>query len=75
MFVTGTGAIGDYLIRAGAVAGGSTAFGLAIGLVAGAIAQELGCVVDPWKLAAERAAPLGALFGIVFVLAESIPVS
>ena len=57
----------SYLIRSGELAGGSAAIGGSVGLVIGAIAEDLRVGVDRWKLA-EKGAALGVLFGVCFGL-------
>jgi hypothetical protein len=63
---------GDFLIRAGALATGAGALGASTALVLGAFARDLGRETDHWELAS-RGAALGALFGVVYALAELIP--
>jgi hypothetical protein len=71
--VNGAGAseAGDLLIRIGGICGGSIALGVAIALVLASVAKDLGANVNQWELA-ERGGSLGALFGIVFAVAEQI---
>ena len=61
--------LGDFFIRAGAIAAGCMAIGGSVALVVGAIARDLGTAVDQWVLAT-KGASLGALFGTVYALAE-----
>jgi hypothetical protein len=64
-------AFGDFLVHEGELAGGAAALGGSLALVVGAIAKDLGIDVDHWDLAV-RGATLGALFGIVWGLAERV---
>jgi hypothetical protein len=60
---------GESLAQTGAVAGGATAWGASLGLIAGALAVDAGFEVDRWALAT-KGGTLGALFGVAFVLWE-----
>ena len=55
------------------MAAGATALAMAIALVYGAISRGLGKDVDPWELATKKGAVLGAIFGLLFAIAELIP--
>lgn len=61
------------LIDGGAIAGGTTALGIAVTLTIGGIAQQAGKDVNPWQLATERGATLGACAGVVIALVEIVP--
>jgi hypothetical protein len=61
------------LITTGAITAGSTALAMGVSLVIGALARLKGKSIDPWRVAAEQGAPLGAVFGIVIALIELVP--
>jgi hypothetical protein len=65
VLLVATTSFGDFLIRTGAIAGGSIAIGGSIGLVVGAITRDLGVELNQWDLG-QKGAALGGLFGVVF---------
>jgi hypothetical protein len=68
--VLGLSVFVEGLLEAGAIAGSASAIAMAVTLVIGGIAEQAGKDVDPWKLATERGAPLGACVGVVIALVE-----
>jgi hypothetical protein len=62
---------GESLAQTGAIAGGATAWGASLGLIAGAIAVDAGFEIDRWALAT-KGGTLGALFGVSFGVWELI---
>ena len=56
--------LAEFLAEAGAVVGGSAAFGATLGFLVGSVARDLGRKVDP-MLAAESGGRWGGVLGIV----------
>lgn len=71
MIVLAASQFAEFLMRSGAIAGGAIAWGVALGLIAGALATDLGALVNRWEIAA-RGGSIGATFGVTFALAEAL---
>jgi hypothetical protein len=61
--------VGQALAQTGAVAGGATALGVALGLAGGTLAAEAGFKVDRWTVATNGGST-GAFIGVFIVVGE-----